>query len=155
MAATAPSTHNGIEPTLIIETSTAAKVQPIRSHASSTLAHDTHFHFPHVSMHSLRQKFEQSFRKRATLDQDVGIFNPSTDIRETKYAFHIEISLPGLSSTDQLIIQWMSARTLVVQGDLQRPLVGLGKEAQGEKLWESTNSEGWPTEARTIPEVSS
>lgn len=51
-----------------------------------------------------------------------------------------------------LLIQWMSPRTLLVEGDIKRPLVGRGKNAEGETLWEQ-EGEDWSTEARKPQEV--
>ena len=46
----------------------------------------------------------------------------------------------------------MSPRTLLVEGDIKRPLVGRGKSAEGETLWEQ-EGEDWSTEARKPQEV--
>jgi hypothetical protein len=79
-------------------------------------------------------------------------WTPNTDIRETKLAYHIEIEVPGVGDRQSLLIQWMSPRTLLVEGDIKRPLVGRGKNAEGETLWEQ-EGEDWSTEARKPQEV--
>jgi hypothetical protein len=79
-------------------------------------------------------------------------WTPNTDIRETKLAYHIEIEVPGVTDRKNLLIQWMSPRTLLVEGDIKRPPVGRGRSAEGETLWEQ-NGEDWSTEARKPQEV--
>lgn len=112
-----------------------------------------HFRFPSISMHNLKQKMKQQMKRSKKFRKEIYIFNPDTDIRETKLAYHIEMALAGLEDKDRLVIQWMSPRTLVVQGELERPFIGFGKGAQGESQWEGRDSEGWAAEARKAPEV--
>ena len=57
-----------------------------------------------------------------------------------------------MSERQNLLIQWMSPRTLLVEGNIKRPLVGRGKNAEGETLWEQ-EGEDWSTEARKPQEV--
>ena len=57
-----------------------------------------------------------------------------------------------MTDRQSLLIQWMSPRTLLVEGDIKRPLVGRGKNAEGDTLWEQ-EGEDWSTEARKPQEV--
>ena len=57
-----------------------------------------------------------------------------------------------MTDRQSLLIQWMSPRTLLVEGDIKRPLVGRGRNAEGETLWEQ-EGEDWSTEARKPQEV--
>jgi hypothetical protein len=116
--------------------------------------HQYHFHFPPVTLHGLAQKMKVKphwYRKHAHLD--LSPCCPETDIRETNLAYHIEIAMAGVKDKESLIIQWMSPRTLIVQGTIARPPVGHGKPAEGEREWEG-DTDGWPTEARNPPTVS-
>jgi HSP20 family molecular chaperone IbpA len=62
-------------------------------------------------------------------------FCPEADIRGTNLAYHIEIPLAGVKDKENLIIQWMSPRTLVVQVNVTRPDVGHFKPTE-DRLWE-------------------
>ena len=68
-------------------------------------------------------------------------------------AYHIEIALAGVEDKENLVIQWMSPRTLLVQGNIPLPDVGHGKPAEGDRLWEGDTS-GWAMEAKNQPKVS-
>lgn len=116
--------------------------------------HQYHFHFPPVSFHNLAQKMRTRvpWHKKPE-DFVLSPCCPETDIRETNLAYHIEIALAGVKDKESLVIQWMSPRTLVVQGDITRPDVGHGMPAQGERQWEG-DTDGWATEARNPPQVS-
>jgi len=52
-----------------------------------------------------------------------------------------------------LVIQWMSPRTLLVQGNIPLPDVGHGKPAEGDRQWEG-DTNGWAVEAKNQPKVS-
>ena len=112
-----------------------------------------HFHFPPVSLHSLAQKWK-TIAPGHKKQQGVEVTQccPETDIRETVYAYHIEIALPGVHDKERLVIQWMSPRTLLVQGDISRPYVGHGKRAEGERQWEG-DLDGFWSEADYPPKV--
>ena len=60
---------------------------------------------------------------------------PDSDIRETKLAYTIEMELPGVTDKADVLIQWMSPRTLVVEGEAKRGDVGIGKGGEGESMW--------------------
>jgi HSP20 family molecular chaperone IbpA len=113
-----------------------------------------HFHFPPVGLQSMTRKFSYHRHKSSHTGGEprLSSWTPNTDIRETKLAYHIEIEVPGVMDRQNLLIQWMSPRTLLVEGDIKRPLVGRGKNAEGETLWEQ-EGEDWSTEARKPQEV--
>jgi HSP20 family molecular chaperone IbpA len=112
-----------------------------------------HFHFPPVSLQSMTRRFSHHRDKSShTSEPRLPPWAPNTDIRETKLAYHIEIEVPGVMDRQNLLIQWMSPRTLLVEGDIKRPPVGRGKNAEGETLWEQ-EGEDWSTEARKPQEV--
>jgi hypothetical protein len=116
--------------------------------------HQYHFHFPPASFHGLGQQMKAMIhwhKKQENLE--LSPCCPETDIRETNLAYHIEIAVPGVKDKTSLIIQWMSPRTLIVQGNITRPEVGHGMPAQGERQWEGDN-DGWATEAKSAPKVS-
>lgn len=130
------------------------QTRPLPDAKPSQEAHASHFHFPPVSIHNLKHKMEAHSHWPRKHQHPPPAFCPETDIRETKLAYHIEIDVAGSSDKERFIIQWMSPRTLVVQGELERPVVGFGKDAQGDSLWEGRDSDGWATESRNPPDVS-
>jgi len=113
-----------------------------------------HFHFPPVGLQSMTRKFSHQRDKSIHSGGEPRFpsWTPNTDIRETKLAYHIEIEVPGVTDRKNLLIQWMSPRTLLVEGDIKRPPVGRGRSTEGETLWEQ-NGEDWSTEARKPQEV--
>ena len=46
-----------------------------------------------------------------------------TVIRETNLAYHIEIAMAGVKDKESLVIQWMSPRTLIVQGTIENKVI--------------------------------
>ena len=116
--------------------------------------HMHHFHFPPVGLQSMARKLSYHQDKSSNTGGEPRLpsWAPNTDIRETKLAYHIEIEVPGVTDRQNLLIQWMSPRTLLVEGDIKRPPIGHGKNAEGETLWEQED-EGWSTEARKPQEV--
>jgi HSP20 family molecular chaperone IbpA len=113
-----------------------------------------HFHFPPVGLQSMARKFSYHRDKCSHTGGEprLSSWTPNTDIRETKLVYHIEIEVPGVMDRQSLLIQWMSPRTLLVEGDIKRPPIGRGKNAEGETLWEQ-EGEDWSTEARKPQEV--
>jgi HSP20 family molecular chaperone IbpA len=67
---------------------------------------------------------------------------PNTDIRQTRLAYHIEIEVPGTTNKDDLLIQWLSPSTMIVRGNIERPLVGHGKAAEGAYQWQQSEERG-------------
>ncbi len=116
--------------------------------------HQYHFHFPPATFHALAEKMKTKTPRHKKQDTLALLpCCPETDIRETNLAYHIEIALAGVKDKESLVIQWMSPRTLIVQGNITRPAVGHGMPAQGEREWEGDN-DGGPTEARNPATVS-
>jgi hypothetical protein len=78
-----------------------------------------------------------AFKHKPHANGDIGSWTPDSDIRETKLAYHIEMELAGVSDKKDILIQWMSPRTLVVEGKAVRPDLTRGREADGDAMWES------------------
>jgi HSP20 family molecular chaperone IbpA len=68
---------------------------------------------------------------------NIASWTPDSDIRETKIAYHIEIELAGLTDMKDILIQWMSSRTLMVEGKTRRTDLCRSHEGDGEAMWES------------------
>jgi len=68
---------------------------------------------------------------------NIASWTPDSDIRETKIAYHIEIELAGLTNMKDILIQWMSSRTLLVEGKTRRMDLCRTHEGDGEAMWES------------------
>jgi HSP20 family molecular chaperone IbpA len=88
-------------------------------------------HLPHMTLPNLTwpHLIAQSTPVYTTT---VTSWGPPADIRETESAYFVEIEVPGLKAgdADQVLVQWMSPRTIVVSGDVQRaPLPALPREA--------------------------
>ena len=104
-------------------------------------------HLPHITLPNL------PWTHHSTTDYvpPTTSWIPRADIRETQTAYFIEIEVPGLSagSEDQVLVQWMTPRTIVVSGDIQRsPLpVKSGAEA------ESSNFTKAATEVAEEPDL--
>jgi hypothetical protein len=116
--------------------------------------HQHHLHFPTATFHSLGQKMKTKAtwcKKQSKVEMSP--FCPETDIRETRLAYHIEVSLAGVGDKETLVIQWMSPRTLVVRGNVGRPDIGHSKPANGDRQWEG-DTDGWAVEAKNPPRVS-
>jgi len=112
-----------------------------------------HFHFPPFGIHNMALKMRSqrghnnTSTSKSGVNQKLSSWSPATDIRETKLGYHIEIETPGVSNKESLIIQWMSPRTLVVQGQIERPIVGRGEAPEGTEEWEQENDD-WPNGVR-------
>jgi len=124
-------------------------VEPVQPHP----AHPSHFEFPRRSLHELT--LTTHFRGPHTPGSvsapkpaaGGAAWVPATDIRETMRAYHIEIETPGVTDKEQILIQWMSPHTILVQGEARRPKnIGLLDETDGSREWEG-EGDGWPTEA--------
>lgn len=65
-------------------------------------------------------------------------------------AYHIEVECPGMTDDDKadIVIQWMSPHTLLVQGLAMRPKnIGLMDQDEGKRVWEGKDTDGWAEEA--------
>ena len=104
-----------------------------------------HFHFPPATINEFAEK-AKSYVHRRKPHGATGVthsaWSPDTDIRETEQGYRIDIEVPGVADKSALLIQWMSPRTLVVEGQSGTPT-----GAKGDLLWEQDH-EGWATEAR-------
>ena len=51
---------------------------------------------------------------------------PRADVQELASAYFVEIEVPGLQAgnEDQVLVQWMTPRTVVVSGDIERAALG-------------------------------
>ncbi|KAI9851078.1 MAG: hypothetical protein M1838_004510 [Thelocarpon superellum] len=58
-----------------------------------------------------------------------GVLSPDFDIRETDSHYFLEAELPGLEDKSAINMEWTSSRTLVVEGQMERPkLAAMWKE---------------------------
>jgi hypothetical protein len=143
------TTTNGVEEAHAFPSS----LNPLKLDHHHHNHHQYHFHFPPATVHGLAQKWKVKHpwhKKQENLE--LSLCCPETDIRETNLAYHIEIDLAGVKDKESLVIQWMSPRTLLVEGNISRPHIGHGMPAEGERQWEGEN-DGWATEARNPPKV--
>ena len=119
---------------------------PIQPHA-----HPSHFQFPRTSLHAatLHSHFNGPHaRGSVRAPKSTTSWSPATDIRETLAAYHIEVEVPGVANKDDILIQWLSPHTLLVQGVAGRPKnIGLTDQGEGKKIWEGNDDDGWATEA--------
>ena len=116
--------------------------------------HKHHFHFPPMALHNFSDRFKShkaatttsSPQGHGTMDPaPAAAWSPPADIRETKLVYHIEIEVPGVKDKKSLLIQWMSPRTLLVEGELKRPEIGQGMVAQGSTEWQQEKeTPDWP-----------
>jgi len=67
-------------------------------------------------------------------------YGPDSDIRETKLFYYIEMEVPGTTNQDDILVQWMSPRTLVVEGTANRPNVGRESNEGAEPVWENEDA---------------
>jgi HSP20 family molecular chaperone IbpA len=71
--------------------------------------HQNYLHFPTAAFYSLGQKIKTKAtwcKKQRKVE--LSPFCPETNIRETRLAYHIEVSLAGVGNKDTLVIKWMS-----------------------------------------------
>lgn len=90
-----------------------------------------HFHYPQLTA------MTEAFKHKRHANGDIASWTPSSDIRETNLAYHIEMELPGVTDKKQILIQLIKPRTLVVEGKATRPDLFRGREADGEPMWET------------------
>ncbi|EHY56127.1 hypothetical protein HRR83_008644 [Exophiala dermatitidis] len=119
--------------------------EPVQPHA-----HPSHFQFPRTSLHeaTLQSHFSGPHAAGSVAaPKPANVWVPATDIRETMRAYHIEIETPGVTDKNDIVIQWMSPHTLLVQGSVKRPKnIGLLDPKHGDRVWEG-EGEGWAQEA--------
>ena len=108
--------------------------KPEREGHSEVLHH--HFYYPSGYLHGLGNLAEV-FKHKKHANGDIVSWTPDSDVRETKLAYHIEMELAGVSDKKNILIQWMSPRTLLVESKAVRPDLTRGREADGDALWES------------------
>ncbi|EXJ82076.1 hypothetical protein A1O1_08145 [Capronia coronata CBS 617.96] len=122
----------------------AQTLEPVQPHG-----HPSHFQFPRTSLHeaTLHTHFRGPHAPGSVAaPKPANLWVPPTDIRETMRAYHIEIETPGVLDKNDIVIQWLSPHTLLVQGDIRRPKnIGLLDPKEGERIWEG-EGEGWAQE---------
>jgi len=125
----------------------AQNEHPIQPHPS----HPTHFQFPRTSLHAatLHSHFQGPHPPDSVrAPKSATSWSPATDIRETMAAYHIEVEVSGIANKDDIMIQWLSPHTLLVQGVAERPKnIGLTDQSEGKRVWEGKDAEGWAAEA--------
>jgi len=81
-------------------------------------------HFRHAFGHTLSNAADEFIHP---FGPEQPIHRPSTDVRESKNNYYVEVELPGLESKDDLKIKWLSPRTFMVETKLQRPKIVEGQ----------------------------
>jgi hypothetical protein len=120
---------------------------PVQPRASDP----SHFQFPRTSLHAvtLHSHFKgphASGSVRAS-PRSATTWVPPTDIRETLANYHIEMEVAGVTDKEDILIQWLTPHTLLVQGTASRPRnIGLVDQGEGKRVWEGKESDGWATE---------
>jgi hypothetical protein len=131
---------------------------PVQPRASDP----SHFQFPRTSLHAvtLHSHFKGPHAPgsvRAS-PRTATTWVPPTDIRETLANYHIEMEVAGVTDKEDILIQWLTPHTLLVQGTASRPRnIGLVDQGEGKRVWEGKESEGWATEtgrAKVFPPFS-
>jgi len=123
--------------------------EPIQPTPPPHPSYPHHFQFPRMSMHemTLKSHFRGPHAQGSVVASKSGSWAPATDIRETMRAYHIEIETPGVIDKNDILIQWMSPHTLLVEGEEKRPAnIGLLDDNEGERVWEG-EGDGWAKEA--------
>jgi len=77
------------------------------------------------------------------------VHTPAVDIRETDSDYYFDIELPGVTDRDSLSIQWTSSRTLVVEGQISRPIISQPKQQQRQN---PTQDQRWAEDGTTLAE---
>jgi HSP20 family molecular chaperone IbpA len=91
------------------------------SFSTSKQAHCGHArHLPHFSIPAFPW-IHPPAHGSATYATSLTAWVPAADIRETEEAYVIEIEVPGLHEGDenQVLVQWMSPRTIVISADVK------------------------------------
>ena len=91
-----------------------------------------HHHYPNDL-----STLSEASRNETHIEGGTVSWTPDSDIRETKIAYHIDMELAGVSDKKAVSIQWMSPRTILVEGKSFRPDLCRGHEGDGEAMWES------------------
>ncbi|EXJ77432.1 hypothetical protein A1O3_09658 [Capronia epimyces CBS 606.96] len=121
--------------------------EPLQPHAQPS-----HFQFPRTSLHqaTLHSHFRGPHKPGSVLaPKAANVWVPATDIRETMRAYHIEIETPGVTDKNDILVQWLSPHTLLVQGDIRRPRnIGLldPNLDPADRVWEG-QGDGWAQES--------
>lgn len=106
-----------------------------------------------MPIHALSEKLKSHLPKAIHSHHQTLVWVPDSDIRETGSGYHIEIEVPGTGEKESMMIQWLSPRTLIVTGTIERPVLdGSGQEMSGDKIWEGDGA-GWAEETRKWNEV--
>jgi len=97
-------------------------------------------------LHNLTKKIKARLPTYSNVPK---LWVPDADIYETESAYQIDIEVPGVTDKEIMMIQWMSPRTLVVQGLIERSI----QNSKGDTIWEQED-EGWPNGAKHPPKAS-
>jgi HSP20 family molecular chaperone IbpA len=96
--------------------------------------------------HSFNQSLNQSFNVGSHKPKNARggyarVFAPKIDMRESSYAYYIDVELPGVHEASALTIVWRSDRELLVEGVIERPVISdiLGLDAQAHPQNSKTN----------------
>lgn len=81
---------------------------------SSPTSHHRLLHLPHTFSF---WDGDRALKKTTSLD---------IDVRETKTDYWVDISLPGVSDSNSVYIEWLSNRQLSLSGKIERPPIGEG-----------------------------
>jgi len=106
-----------------------------KPHQNKGLHHEVH-HFHHPPHSSTKTAPALHTTTASHTNGHAVSWTPDSDLRETKIAYHIEMELAGVSDKTSILIQWMSPRTLLVEGKATRPDLNRGHEGDGDAMWE-------------------
>jgi len=98
--------------------------------------HHHHYNYPSGVYHTLGNLAEGLTHKK-NITGEFAHWTPTSDVRETKIAYHIEMEVPGVSDKKAIKIECLSPRTLQVEGTALRPDLIRGREGDGEAVWKS------------------
>jgi HSP20 family molecular chaperone IbpA len=101
---------------------------PRGSHARPAHPSQIHsnLHFPHITFRTLPSPawphlaWPHIAHSTPTYATTITSWGPRADVRETESAYFVEIEVPGIQNENQLLVQWMTPRTIIVSGDVQR-----------------------------------
>jgi len=105
---------------------------PVSNHAHHHITH------PNGVYHTLGN-LAHGFTHKQIAIGGFAHWEPDSDVRETKIAYHIEIEAAGVSDKNTIKVSLLSPNVLQVEGVALRPDLLRGREGDGELMW---NGEG-------------
>lgn len=107
--------------------------------------------YPEPGSHQLRVPFPYWSHKFSKWlhDKDADVHNPKADVRETASKFYIEVELPGLEHKSDLVLKWLSTRSILVSCDLRRK--SIEEEKGSDENTKVSNTEVGPGAVQNKP----